>query len=98
MNLNTKKVYRALRLLPLLNPEARDLIGKNAGVSTGSEGSIPADGGNSTKKKWQFSDLAAFQLTVRPDIGFKPGVRKKAPAEGAETQKLWPYPPISPKP
>jgi hypothetical protein len=63
LKLNGKKVNRAIRLLPILNPEARALITANSSNSTDSEGSITANGSNQNKAKRAFLRL---QLPIWP--------------------------------
>jgi ParB-like chromosome segregation protein Spo0J len=84
LKMDKPKVTRAFALLPLLNPEARALIGSNTP--------------NSNKGIRGISEIAASLLAgLGPERGLKPGVKKKDPAKDGETQKLWPYPPISPE-
>ncbi len=72
------KVNRAIRLLPLLNPESRALIASVASNSSTLKPSIASNASNSNRKKWEFSDRAAFQLAgLGPGTGLKPGVKKK---------------------
>lgn len=102
LKMDAGRVNRALGLLPLLNPGARELIVANCN--------------NSNKGIWGISESATLRLAdLGPGTGLKPGVKKKAPITGssldpvlanhgprlvasaqlgAETQKLWPYPPI----
>ena len=80
LKMDDKKVNRAIRLLPLLNTEARALIAGNTS--------------NSNKGIRGISEYAVFALAgLGPGTGLKPGVK----AAGADTQKLWPYPPIPPE-
>lgn len=84
LKLDNEKVYRAIRLLPLLGAEARGLIARLSG--------------NSNKGNKGISELAAFQLAaLGPGTGLKRGVRKEGeesqrlwpyPAIPAETQSL----------
>ncbi len=83
LGMDKDKVNRALRLLPLLNAEARDLIVCNTD--------------NSNKEIRGISEIAASQLAVLgPEGVLKPGVKRKDPS-GEGGQVLWPYPPISPE-
>ncbi len=80
LKMDLEKVNRAIRLLPLLNAEARGLIVRNTN--------------NSNKEIRGISEIAASRLALLgPGSALKPGVK----AAGAETQKLWPYPPIPPE-
>ena len=80
LKMDNEKVYRALRLLPLLNTEARALIVRKAD--------------NSNKGILGILERPASQLAgLGPGSTLKPGVKKKDAPEG-ERQVLWPYPPI----
>lgn len=84
LKMDDEKVNRAIRLLPLLNPEARALIARNPS--------------NANKGNKGISESAAFQLTgLGPRTGFKPGVKAAGaetqklwpyPAIPPETQDL----------
>ncbi|HJT23231.1 MAG TPA: ParB N-terminal domain-containing protein, partial [bacterium] len=94
LKLNEETVNWAIRLLPLLNSEARGLIVGRTGNSTGEGNAIPRNPRNSNKGIRGISASAAFQLTgLGPESPFKPGVKR----EGDDSQKLWPYPFILPE-
>ena len=79
LKMDRDKVSRAIRLLPLLNSDARALSG----------------GYSATKNKGIFplSEMATAQLgNLGPESANKPGAIQKALAEGVEPPKLWPYP------
>jgi len=85
LKLSRESVGWAIRLLPLLNAEARGLISR-----------IPT---NSNKENKGISETAASWLAdLGPGTGLKRGVRKKGPPEsGEDSQRLWPYPAIPPE-
>ncbi len=63
-------------------------------LNSGARALIVSNANNSNKGIWGISERAASQLTdLGPGSGLKPGVK----AVGAETQKLWPYPAITPE-
>ncbi len=83
LKIDLPKVVRALRLLPLLNTEAKVLIDSNAI--------------NSNKGNMAISEIATSRLAdLGPESTLKRGARKQDPTE-AETRKLWPYPAIPPE-
>src|SRR5581483_10367874 len=64
LKMDREKVSRAIRLLPLLNTEARGLIGRNTT--------------NSNKGNGGLSEIAASRLApLGPDSTLKPGVKKE---------------------
>ena len=85
LGLDDEKINRAIKVLPLLNSQSRDLIARDTSILNKG---IPG-----------ISDLAISQLAaLGPGTGLKPGRPKKDMAEGEEPQKLYPHPPGDPRP
>ncbi len=84
--MDEEKVNRAIKLLPLLNSEARELIARTASNSNPELTSIARITSNSNKGNKGISEIAAAQLAgLGPGTGLKPGVKKKVGIPAPDT-------------